>query len=156
MALIEDYGLIGDLETAALVSREGAIDWLCVPRFDSGAVFAALLGEREHGHWTIQPQGEFRAAGRRYRDDTLVLETDLETDDGAVRLIDFMPPRVVRPDVVRIVEGLRGRVEMRMELVHPLRLRQHRAVGAHDRRHAHRDRRPGRGAPAHAGGARGT
>ena len=117
MALIEDYGLIGDLETAALVSREGAIDWLCVPRFDSGAVFAALLGEREHGHWTIQPQGEFRAAGRRYRDDTLVLETDLETDDGAVRLIDFMPPRVVRPDVVRIVEGLRGRVEMRMELV---------------------------------------
>ena len=117
MALIEDYGLIGDLETAALVSREGAIDWLCVPRFDSGAVFAALLGEREHGHWTIQPQGEFYAAGRRYRDDTLVLETDLETDDGAVRLIDFMPPRVVRPDVVRIVEGLRGRVEMRMELV---------------------------------------
>ena len=117
MALIEDYGLIGDLETAALVSREGAIDWLCVPRFDSGAVFAALLGEREHGHWTIQPQGEFRAAGRSYRDDTLVLETDLETDDGAVRLIDFMPPRVVRPDVVRIVEGLRGRVEMRMELV---------------------------------------
>ena len=82
MARIEDYGLIGDLETAALVSRDGAIDWLCFPRFDSGAVFAALLGNEENGHWTIQPAGEFRRRERRYRGDTLVLETELETDDG--------------------------------------------------------------------------
>ena len=116
MALIEDYGLIGDLQTAALVSRHGCIDWLCVPRFDSSAIFAALLGEAENGHWTIQPQGEFRSPGRQYRGDTLVLETELETSSGAVRLIDFMPPRGKAPDVVRIVEGLRGSVEMRMEL----------------------------------------
>ncbi len=113
---IEDYGLIGDLQTAALVDRRGRIDWLCLPRFDSGAVFAALLGDDENGHWTIQPAGKCRPAGRRYLEDTLVLETTLESADGAVRLIDFMPPRNTRPDVVRIVEGLRGRVEMRMEL----------------------------------------
>ena len=117
MALIEDYGLVGDLQGAALVSREGSVDWLCLPRFDSGALFAGLLGDEENGHWTIQPAGEFRPAGRQYRGDTLVLETDLETDDGAVRLIDFMPPRETNPDLVRIVEGVRGRVEMRMELV---------------------------------------
>ncbi len=117
MALIEDYALIGDLETAALVSREGAIDWLCFPRFDSGALFAALLGTEDNGHWTIQPAGEFRPRGRRYRGETLVLETELETDSGVVRLVDFMPPRDVNPDVVRIVEGVRGRVDMRMELV---------------------------------------
>ena len=116
MALIEDYGLIGDLQTAALVSRDGSIDWLCLPRFDSGAMFAALLGDAENGHWTIQPAGEFRSVGRRYRGNTLVLETELETDDGAVRLLDFMPPRETNPDVVRIVEGVRGRVEMHMEL----------------------------------------
>jgi GH15 family glucan-1,4-alpha-glucosidase len=117
VALIEDYALIGDLETAALVSREGAIDWLCFPRFDSGALFAALLGTEDNGHWTIQPAGEFRPRGRRYRGETLVLETELETDSGVVRLVDFMPPRDVNPDVVRIVEGVRGRVDMRMELV---------------------------------------
>src|SRR5688572_4579598 len=117
MALVEDYGLIGDLETAALVSREGAIDWLCVPRFDSGAVFAALLGTQENGHWTIRPAGELRSTRRRYRGDTLVLETELETAEGTVRLIDFMPPREIEPEVVRIVEGVRGRVEMEMELV---------------------------------------
>jgi GH15 family glucan-1,4-alpha-glucosidase len=117
MARIEDYGLIGDLETAALVSSDGAIDWLCLPRFDSGAVFAALLGSEENGHWTIQPRGEFRSTERRYRGDTLVLETTLETDEGAVRLVDFMPPRETNPDLVRIVEGVRGRVEMHMELV---------------------------------------
>ena len=116
MALIEDYGLIGDLQAAALVSRHGCIDWLCVPRFDSGAIFASLLGDAENGHWTIQPEGEFRSAGRRYRGDTLVLETDFETNGGAARLIDFMPPRESKPDVVRIVEGLRGHVDMRMEL----------------------------------------
>jgi GH15 family glucan-1,4-alpha-glucosidase len=116
MASIEDYGLIGDLQTAALVSRDGAIDWLCLPRFDSGAVFAALLGDQENGHWTIRPAGEFRSTERRYRGDTLVLETTLETDGGAVRLVDFMPPRETKPDLVRIVEGVRGRVEMSMEL----------------------------------------
>jgi len=116
-ALIEDYGLVGDLQTAALVSRHGCIDWLCLPRFDSGAVFASLLGDAENGQWTIQPHGEFRSPGRRYRDATLVLETDLETSSGAVRLLDFMPPRETTPDLVRIVEGVRGTVDMRMELV---------------------------------------
>jgi GH15 family glucan-1,4-alpha-glucosidase len=116
-ARIEDYGLIGDLQSAALVSRHGCIDWLCLPRFDSGAIFASLLGTSENGHWTLQPDAEFRSPGRRYRGDTLVLETELETETGAVRLIDFMPPRETKPDLVRIVEGLRGRVEMRMELV---------------------------------------
>ena len=116
MALIEDYGLIGDLQTAALVSRNGSIDWLCLPRFDSSAVFAALLGDAGNGHWSFRPEGEFRSAGRRYRGETLVLETELETDGGSVRLVDFMPPRATKPDVVRIVEGVRGRVEMRMEL----------------------------------------
>jgi GH15 family glucan-1,4-alpha-glucosidase len=93
------------------------MDWLCLPRFDSGALFAALLGKEENGHWTIQPAGEFTSPGRRYQGDTLVLETTFETSDGAVRLIDLMPPRERKPDVVRIVEGIRGRVEMRMELV---------------------------------------
>ncbi len=116
MAPLEDYGLIGDLQTAALVSRHGSIDWLCMPRFDSGAIFAGLLGDAENGHWTIQPKGEFRSPGRRYRGDSLVLETEFETDEGAIRLIDFMPPRGVAPDVVRIVEGVRGRVAMKMEL----------------------------------------
>jgi GH15 family glucan-1,4-alpha-glucosidase len=113
---IEDYGVIGDLQTVALVSRRGCVEWLCVPRFDSGAIFAALLGEAENGHWTIQPEGEFRSPGRRYRGDTLVLETELETSTGLVRLIDFMPPRGEAPDVVRIVEGVHGAVDMRMEL----------------------------------------
>ena len=117
MALIEDYGLIGDLQTAALVRRDGCIDWLCLPRFDSGAIFAGLLGQSENGHWTIQPDGEFRSSDRSYRGDTLVLETELETATGAVRLIDFMPPRGKAPDLIRIVEGVRGSVEMVMELV---------------------------------------
>ena len=117
MAAIEDYGLLGDLQSAALVSRSGSIDWLCLPRFDSAACFASLLGTPENGHWTLQPAGEFRSPGRRYRGDTLVLETDFETASGTVRLIDFMPPRETKPDVVRIVEGVRGRVEMHMEFV---------------------------------------
>jgi GH15 family glucan-1,4-alpha-glucosidase len=115
-ARIEDYGLIGDLQSVALVSRYGCIDWLCFPRFDSGAIFASLLGDAENGHWTIQPEEDFQSTGRRYRGDTLVLETELETQSGAVRLVDFMPPRGKAPDVVRIVEGVRGSVDMRMEL----------------------------------------
>lgn len=115
-AHIEDYGLIGDLQTAALVSRHGSIDWLCLPRFDSGACFAGLLGTEAHGHWSVQPVGDFNSPRRRYRQGTLVLETMFETTGGAVRLIDFMPPRETRPNVIRIIEGVRGKVEMRMEL----------------------------------------
>jgi GH15 family glucan-1,4-alpha-glucosidase len=114
---IEDYGLVGDLQTAALVGKNGSIDWLCFPRFDSDACFAALLGHAGHGRWLLAPDGEHRFAGRRYRPDTLVLETDFETPEGAVRVIDFMPPRGEDPDVVRIVEGVRGRVPVRSELV---------------------------------------
>jgi GH15 family glucan-1,4-alpha-glucosidase len=114
---IEDYGLIGDLQTAALVSRDASIDWLCFPRFDSGACFAALLGDAENGRWAIQPVDGWRSVARRYWHDTLVLETVFETDDGLVRVIDFMPPRGEAPDVVRIVEALAGTVRMRSELV---------------------------------------
>ena len=114
---IEDYGFIGDTETGALVGRNGSIDWLCMPRFDSGACFAALLGNDEHGFWRIAPKGEIVKVQRRYRGDTLVLETEFETADGAVRLIDCMPPRDDFPNVVRLVEGVRGRVRMAMKLV---------------------------------------
>ncbi len=116
MALpIEDYAIIADTQTAALVGRNGSIDWLCVPRFDSGAIFAALLGDEENGHWTIAPAGE-ATVERRYRDETLVLETEFSTADGVVRLTDFMPPRTEAPTVVRIVTGVRGEVDMSMEL----------------------------------------
>ncbi len=115
--LLEDYGLIGDLEAAALVGRTGAVDWLCLPRFDSASCFSALLGDDRHGRWLVAPAGEVRANSRRYRPGTLVLETDIETSEGAVRVIDFMPRRAQGPPrVMRIVEGLRGRVPMRMEL----------------------------------------
>ncbi|HJU06576.1 MAG TPA: glycoside hydrolase family 15 protein [Nitrospiraceae bacterium] len=114
---IEDYALIGDTQSAALVGRDGSIDWLCLPRFDSGACFAALLGTPQHGRWLLAPAGNIRKTERRYRDDTLVLETEYETEDGAVALIDFMPPREREVDLVRIVEGRRGRVPMRMELI---------------------------------------
>ena len=114
---IEDYALIGDCQTAALVSKEGSIDWLCVPRFDSGACFAALLGTPEHGRWQIAPTNGQPCVRRRYRGDTLILETDFETDTGAVTVIDFMPPRTNVPDIVRIVVGRRGQVAMRMDLV---------------------------------------
>jgi GH15 family glucan-1,4-alpha-glucosidase len=114
---IEDYALIGDCQTAALVGRDGSIDWLCFPRFDSAACFAALLGTPEHGRWLLAPAGASRSVRRRYRPDTLVLETEWETDTGAVRVVECMPPRVDVPDVVRLVEGRRGRVSMRMELV---------------------------------------
>jgi GH15 family glucan-1,4-alpha-glucosidase len=114
---IEDYAIIGDTQTAALVGADGSIDWLCLPRFDSGACFASLLGTPEHGRWSLAPRGGARRVSRRYRGDSLILETELETPDGAVRIIDFMPIRGDTPDVVRIVEGLRGRVAMAMELV---------------------------------------
>ena len=115
--VIEDYGVIGDCETAALVSRTGSIDWMCFPRFDSDACFAALLGTPEHGRWQIAPEGEIREIRRRYRDDTLILETTFVTDEGSVTLIDWMPPRTRTPDLVRIVEGVSGSVRMRCELV---------------------------------------
>lgn len=108
--------MLGDTQSVALVGRDGSIDWLCLPRFDSGAVFAALLGTEQHGRWLITPVGQVRAVRRRYRGETLVLETELETAEGTVRLIDFMPPRGEAPEVVRIVEGVRGRVSVRMEL----------------------------------------
>jgi len=114
---IEDYALIGDCHTAALVGRDGSIDWACFPCFDSGACFAALLGEPRHGRWLIAPAGAVPSTQRRYREGTLILETDFETSEGAVRLIDFMPLSDDRRDIVRIVEGLRGEVAMRMELV---------------------------------------
>jgi GH15 family glucan-1,4-alpha-glucosidase len=117
MARIEDYGLIGDLQTAALVGRDGSIDWACFPRFDSGACFAALLGTTDHGRWLLAPRTDSWEAERRYRPRTLVLETDWETESGIVRVIDFMPPRGKAPDIVRIVEGVRGEVEMNSELV---------------------------------------
>ena len=118
MALaIEDYALIGDRHSAALVGIDGSIDWLCFPRFSSGACFAALLGTPEHGRWLIRPAGRVSRVRRRYRDSTLVLETEFETKAGSARLIDFMPLGQDRGNVVRIVEGLRGRVDMRMELV---------------------------------------
>ena len=114
---IEDYALIGDLQSAALVNVEGGVDWLCLPRFDSAACFAALLGTEAHGRWLLAPAGAVTGRSRRYRPGTLVLETELETADGAVRLIDFMPRRGAgAPRLMRIVEGVRGRVPMRMEL----------------------------------------
>ena len=116
MARIEDYALIGDLQTAALVERGGSIDWLCFPRFDSGACFAALLGEPSNGRWLLAPVGK-ASPTRRYLHDTLVLETTWTTDTGVARVFDFMPPRGRAPDVVRIVEGVEGHVEMRSELI---------------------------------------
>ena len=114
---IEDYALIGDCHTAALVGCDGSIDWLCLPRFDSGACFAALLGEPAHGRWLIAPVAEVRNSRRQYRPGTLILETDFDTDEGSVRIIDFMSLSNERWDVLRIVEGLSGCVPMHMELI---------------------------------------
>jgi GH15 family glucan-1,4-alpha-glucosidase len=114
---IEDYGLIGDCETAALVGCDGSIDWLCWPAFDSEACFAALLGTPKNGRWLIAPGEAVIKSSRRYWDNTLILETQFETADGIVAVIDFMPPRGAASDIVRLVRGVRGRVKLRMELV---------------------------------------
>ncbi|MGW1103546.1 glycoside hydrolase family 15 protein [Streptomyces sp. NPDC002540] len=109
---IEDYALIGDLQTAALVGRNGSVDWLCLPRFDSGACFAALLGDEDNGHWRIAPKGADSCTRRRYAGDSLVLETYWVTRTGTVKVIDFMPQRDQEPEVMRIVEGISGTVDM--------------------------------------------
>ncbi|MEU0035358.1 glycoside hydrolase family 15 protein [Streptomyces sp. NPDC006333] len=113
---IEDYALIGDEQTAALVGRDGSIDWLCVPRFDSAACFAAMLGDENNGNWRIAPKGEGPCTRREYRRDSLVLDSEWETDDGAIRVTDFMPQRDKAPDLIRIVEGLSGRVTVQSTL----------------------------------------
>jgi GH15 family glucan-1,4-alpha-glucosidase len=114
---IEQYALVGDTQTAALIADDGSIDWLCVPRFDSGACFAALLGDESHGHWQIAPAAGGRCTRRAYREGTLVLETEWDTPDGTVRIVDCMPVRDESVDLVRLVEGVRGRVPMTMELI---------------------------------------
>ena len=142
---IEDYGLIGDMHTAALVGIDGSIDWLCLPRFNSSACFAHLLGTEENGRWRIAPAGNVVAATRRYRPSTLVLETDFETADGVARIIDCMALRVSHPRYVRVVEGVRGTVPMSRSAQPAVRLRQDRAV----------DQRQGEGGERR-GGARGA
>ncbi|MDZ4287703.1 MAG: glycoside hydrolase family 15 protein [Prosthecobacter sp.] len=117
MLKIEDYGINGDTQTVALVGRNGSIDWLCLPRFDSGACFAALLGDDQHGCWQIAPDEPLVATRRAYRPGTLILETEFETADGCVRLIDCMPPREHDANVVRVVQSVRGRVKMKMRLI---------------------------------------
>ena len=117
MPAIEDYALLGNLQTAALVSREGSVDWCCFPRFDSGACFAAILGGAQDGRWLLAPTSKPERVSRRYRHDTLILESVIETAGGSVRVIDFMPPRARTSEIVRIVEGLTGEIEMRSELV---------------------------------------
>jgi GH15 family glucan-1,4-alpha-glucosidase len=114
---IEDYGMIGDCHTAALVSREGSIDWLCLPSFDSAACFAALLGTEENGRWLITPDCDVKGIDRRYREDTLILETTFETESGSVTLVDCMTPGSPSPDLLRLVIGQSGTVPMKMELV---------------------------------------
>ncbi len=114
---IEDYALIGNTRAAALVGRDGSIDWFCAPRFDSPACFAALLGTPEHGRWLLAPRQKPRTIRRRYRDGTLIVETEFRIGSGTVRVIDAMPLWPERTDVVRVVECIRGRVPMRMELI---------------------------------------
>ena len=112
---IEDYALIGNLQTAALVGKNGSIDWLCLPRFDSGACFSAILGAADQGHWKLEPDCSYRVT-RRYREGTAVLETFFETDYGRARLIDCMIPEMDRADLIRLVEGVHGEVPFRMTL----------------------------------------
>ena len=114
---IEDYGFLSDTQTGALIGKNASVDWLCFPRFDSRACFAALLGNEKNGRWIMHPTEEVRGTSRRYRGDTLVLETEFETESGVARVIDFMPPRGTNPDLIRIVEGVHGEVSMRTELI---------------------------------------
>ena len=127
---IEDYAVVADLQTAALVARDGSVDWLCLPRFDSSASFAALLGGPKAGRWRIAPLSGGECTRRAYRDDTMVLESTWETGDGAVRVIDFMPIRQTQPDLIRIVEGVSGQRADGGRAGRPVRLRAGRAVGA--------------------------
>ena len=114
---IEDYAIIADCRSLALVARDGSIDWLCLPRFDSDAFFAALLGTPDNGRWLLAPAGGVKQVRRRYRDGTLILETEFETEEGSVTVVDLMPIYGEGTDVLRMVVGNRGRVPMRMELV---------------------------------------
>src|SRR6266436_2161221 len=113
---IEDYAVIADCQSIALAAKDGSIDWLCLPRFDSAACFAALLGTPDNGRWLLAPAGKVLKTRRSYREGTLVLDTEYETDDGVIVVTDCMPVRVQAPDLVRVVEGKRGQVRMRMEL----------------------------------------
>src|SRR5215472_9288285 len=115
-ARIEDYGLIGDMKGSALVSKSGDIDWVCVPRFDSEACMAALLGRDEHGRWGIRPTTRIRRSEQRYRGDTMILETEVECDGGRFRIVDFMPVGAEGSDIVRLVEGVAGEVLIEMIL----------------------------------------
>src|SRR5262249_13025007 len=117
LAKIEDYAFLSDTQTGALVSRDGCVDWLCLPRFDSGACLASLLGESKNGHWRFFPAEKIEKVSRRYRGDTLILETEFKTASGTGRLIDFVLQSGENPDIIRIVEGLRGKVVIRMELI---------------------------------------
>ena len=149
---IESYGFIGNMVSGALVGRDGSIDWLCLPRFDSDACFAALLGTPEHGRWLIAPEGEIKQTRRRYRPGTAILETTFETDEGAARVIDFMPRTddVEHVDLIRVVQGVRGQVRMRTELIVRFGYGNGRAVGAPAGFWHQRDRRPRRARAAHA------
>ena len=148
---IEDYALIGDCKTAALVSRDGSIDWLCWPRFDSEACFAALLGTPEHGRWLVSPRQKAKIT-RRYRPGTLILETSFETSEGAVTLIDFMPFRSDHSEIVRMVVGTAGTVAMQNRVCLALWIWRRGALGHQGRgRFAACDRRPGYDGLAHAG-----
>ncbi len=115
-ARIEDYALLGDCHTAALSARDGSIDWLCLPHFNSGSCFTALLGTAEHGRWLLAPREEVRSIRRRYRNNSLILETEYTTASGLVKLIEWMPPRTHQPSLARLVVGQRGQVPMRLEL----------------------------------------
>ncbi len=137
---LEDYALIGDTQTAALVGRDGSIDWLCLPRFDSGSCFAKLIGDDDHGRWLTAPAGEVVATSRRYRPKTLVLETDMTTADGKVRITDFMPPRHHHPRVIRVGHWSGGPGCHALGARHPLRVRRGHPLGP-----AHRPRIAGRG-----------
>src|SRR5438093_780952 len=117
MTEIADYAFLSDTQSGALVSRDGCVDWLCFPRFDSPACFASLLGDKKNGRWLFFPKEKVERTQHRYRGNTLILETEIETANGAVRLIDYMPPRGKNPDLVRIIEGLRGEVRMEMDLI---------------------------------------